>query len=114
MNLRLIILLASTILIIFSCRNKINNSNETSSALLEELPKFNIDTFIDIRDNKKYATIKIGSQTWIKGIIKYNATKGRIYRGYLYDWNAATNACPLSYNIPSEKDWSFLFRKFKS
>lgn len=110
MNLRLIIFLASTLLIIFSCRDKINNSNQTSSALLDELPEFNIDTIIDLRDNKKYATIKIGSQTWIKGVIKYNATKGRIYRGYLYDWDAATNACLSSYNIPSEKDWSILFQ----
>ena len=100
--------------LIISCNNaekneKNKNKDNTKQTLLAELPEFPIDTFIDARDNKKYAIIKIGNQTWIKGLIKYKTIKGRMYRDNLYNWNAAANACPQSFKIPSEKDWYELF-----
>ncbi len=88
-------------------QNKLAN---TETNLLDELPKFLIDTIIDERDNKKYSTIKIGNQIWIKGLINYKTTKGHRFRDCLYDWDAATNACPASFKIPSENDWSELFQ----
>lgn len=108
-------------LIFISCNNSNNEVNdnklkehnklmEIQSKLLNELPKFILDTFIDERDSKKYLTIKIGNQIWTKGIIKFNSTNGHIYRNSLYNWEAANNACPNSFKIPSEKDWSDLFQ----
>jgi hypothetical protein len=87
-----------------------NNLSESKQNLINEFPEFLIDTFIDERDNKKYSTIKIGNQIWTKSVIQYKTNKGHIYGDYLYDWDAAASACPKSFKIPSEKDWSDLFQ----
>jgi uncharacterized protein (TIGR02145 family) len=97
----------------YSCRNidfVDNNIKETNPKLLDELPGYIIDTITDERDNSKYATIKIGNQIWIKGAINHKTSTGRMYRDNLYNWDAAIIACPKSFKVPSEKDWSELFQ----
>jgi len=69
--------------------------------------------FTDPRDGNEYAIIKIGEQTWFTEDLTYtspdfisylnNATNGR-----LYNWDAAINACPSGWHLPSDNDWKVL------
>ena len=69
----------------------------------------------DLRDGLTYPTITIGSQTWMKINLRYNApgswenpsnldsTYGR-----LYDWATAQTACPSGWHLPTQADWTTL------
>ena len=117
----------NTTLLLFSClvisscetvlksggpKEPTNTSAESSHQLkrLETLPKFVIDTLYDDRDNSRYATIQLGKQVWIKGMIKYHDEEQPSDQRSLYNWEEAQGACPPSYMIPSEDDWNTLFR----
>ncbi len=88
-------------------------------------------SFTDPRDGQTYATIEIGSQTWMAENLNYetenswwydnNSVNGDIY-GRLYTWNAAMNGaessnlvpsgvqgvCPYGWHLPSDKEWKIL------
>jgi uncharacterized protein (TIGR02145 family) len=74
-------------------------------------------TFTDFRDGQIYATVEIGSQTWMAENLNYSATNswtydddpanGNIY-GRLYTWDAALNACPSGWHLPSDEEWTTL------
>ena len=109
MRLKLCLLILPLFIISCQRNKKVADKNiESKQVLIDELPKLKVDSFIDARDNSKYATIKIGKQTWIKGMLKYKATKGHTYREFLYNWDAAEDACPKTYRIPSDSDWNEL------
>ena len=91
--------------------------------------------FIDIRDNYKYKTIKIGNQVWMaenlrfipddnslkfnKDIFVYNysgekkeeAMYTQEYKDYgcLYGFKSLGFVCPPGWHIPSDNEWSSLF-----
>ncbi len=92
-------------------------------------------TFTDSRDGKTYKTVKIGSQVWMAENLNYtgsgirhitdveewsNNTKsdgwcyydndgsnGKKY-GVLYQWEAAKEACPDGWHLPSDGEWQTL------
>jgi uncharacterized protein (TIGR02145 family) len=96
------------------------------------------DSLIDVRDGNKYATIQVGYQCWMKENLKYlpeifppdslsvnenryyvygyagnqisEAVNAENYQAYgvLYNWPAASNACPEGWQIP---DWEYLISK---
>jgi uncharacterized protein (TIGR02145 family) len=75
-------------------------------------------TFTDARDGKTYKTVKIGAQTWMAENLAWNSTSGcwaydnnnsnvATY-GYLYTWDAAKNASPAGWHLPSDAEWTTL------
>ena len=74
-------------------------------------------TFTDPRDGQTYTTIEIGSQTWFAENLNYeipnswwydnSIANGDIY-GRLYTWDAALNACPSGWHLPSDDEWKTL------
>ena len=70
--------------------------------------------FTDTRDGQEYGYIDIENQTWMAENLNYqtsnswwydnNSANGDIY-GRLYTWEAALNACPSGWSLPSDDEW---------
>ena len=76
-------------------------------------------TFTDPRDNSEYRIMKIGFQLWMTENLHYDTGGSVCYRndpdncakyGRLYNWSAASTACPSGWHLPSSADWDQLFR----
>jgi uncharacterized protein (TIGR02145 family) len=78
--------------------------------------------FKDTRDGKEYNIVKIGDQWWMAENLNYEVTDGSwCYDndpmicnkfGRLYNWEAASKACPAGWHLPSDEDWKILEQNF--
>jgi uncharacterized protein (TIGR02145 family) len=74
--------------------------------------------FTDTRDNQTYATVTIGTQTWMAQNLNYTTANSKKpcttgadsckNRGLLYPFADALTACPSGYHLPSNSEWDAL------
>jgi uncharacterized protein (TIGR02145 family) len=80
--------------------------------------------FTDPRDGQTYATIKIGNQTWLAENLNFDSGPGRSCYGNdpqncetygsLYTWEAALNAVPEGWHMPSRGEYETLINYFSN
>jgi len=71
-------------------------------------------TFVDSRDNRKYAVTFIDRQIWMKENLDYEKMFGincKQCDGYhIYDFGDAQKVCPKGWRLPSIDEWDFISR----
>jgi uncharacterized protein (TIGR02145 family) len=76
----------------------------------------------DKRDGQIYDVVNIGSQWWMAENLNFNTQDGSWYYdndslsyadtyGRLYSWEAALNACPFGWHLPTDEEWKVLERE---
>lgn len=108
------------------------------TTLRETASEITDSTFVDERDNHTYRIIEIGNQVWMAENLAYlpevspttsqsetepiyyvngyagnNADEAKLTENYLsygvlYNWAAASQACPTGWHLPSEEEWKQL------
>jgi|GEM_PF-1801509 len=75
------------------------------------------DVLIDPRDGISYETVQICTQTWMAKNLNYNYGSSSCYGdvpancetyGRMYNYNAAMDACPSGWHLPSLDEWADL------
>ena len=96
-----------------------SSSNEWDwNVAIEEYlnPDIIYKTMVDPRDGQKYYIVKIANRWWMAQNLNYNAENIESWcygnesehcdvLGRLYSWDAAIDACPEGWHLPSTSEW---------
>lgn len=79
--------------------------------------------FTDSRDARKYYTVTVGSQTWMRQNLAYSGKDNGTGIPYLdaeamtdifgryYTWDEAKSACPEGWHLPTDAEWTALAKE---
>ena len=101
----------------------LKDDNGSAESAVEEPKNMDVEnssagTLVDKRDGKKYKMVKIDNQTWMAENLNYKTQDSYCYEdknsncskyGRLYTWNAAKEACPSGWHLPSNAEFETLF-----
>lgn len=78
--------------------------------------------FTGPRDGQEYKTVELFGQVWLAQNLNFDAEEGCCFYdtdpkigetyGRLYTWEAACNACPPEWRLPTKKEWDELVDNF--
>lgn len=109
--------LLRSFLLLPACLACAQGSGKISTVRVVQASEVRLGSLRDARDGRRYATVAIGTQTWLSEDLAYPLDGSRCYddlakncrlRGRLYDWSSAQRACPEGWRLPSDSDWSVL------
>ena len=98
--------------------NNINFSGQYSMfscRCVKSEPANAAEPLVDPRDEKVYQTVEIDGKIWMAENLNYDSGEGSwcydekdescTSNGRLYNWEAAKNACPEGWHLPSKEEW---------
>lgn len=111
----LLILLAQSLVFSISCK-KDDEEEEEEEEIINEVSEDEL-TFTDSRDGQVYTYTEIDSVFWMTQNLNFASGNSWYYDdnsdyadtyGRLYDFDAALNACPVGWHLPSGDEWQNL------
>ncbi|MEM6801323.1 MAG: FISUMP domain-containing protein [Bacteroidota bacterium] len=99
------------------------NIDSAQTDLQPSLGEKKADSFVDKRDQERYAYIKLGGLYWMKENLRYEAVSSECYKGEaenceaygrLYAHSDISTACPEGWRLPTTADWKALKKTIKS
>jgi TolB protein len=71
------------------------------------------ESFIDARDSRSYPVVRLGTQLWMARNVAFSTNDSSCYQnaaacdesGRLYTWDAALQACPDGWHLPTDEEW---------